>query len=244
MARLFDDALNQYLRVASSPIAGEPFTLACWFYTDDITISQVLVSVGELAATDYHSIDIRGTEVNDPLAAKSYDGTLSSYARSTTSVTANTWHHALAIFTAWNDRTIYLDGGGRGDNAGTRTIGGTGAMAIGVSADSTPFGHTSGRIAEVAVWTAALTGTDALILAANYSPLFVQPHNLVSCYSLIRDEDQDRIGGYDMTAFNAPTIASHPPIIYPAPFSLVPPPIALLAWHRHQSMTGVSTRLA
>jgi hypothetical protein len=53
------------------------------------------------------------------------------------------------------------------------------------------------------------------MLAAGFSPLFVRPQSLVAYWPLIRDNDNDIVGGYDMTAYNTPTVAAHPPVIYP-----------------------------
>ena len=61
------------------------------------------------------------------------------------------------------------------------------------------------------------------MLARGYSPLFVRPQNLVAYWPLIRDEDQDRVGGYDMAAYNTPSVAAHPPIIYSAQLHIPAP---------------------
>jgi hypothetical protein len=74
----------------------------------------------------------------------------------------------------------------------------------------------SGSIAEAAIWNVALTDAKVAILAAGFSPLFVDPQSLVAYWPLVRDTDDDVVGGYDMTAYNTPTVASHPPkIFYP-----------------------------
>lgn len=217
MSRLFDDGANQYLKVDSALVTTEPFTLACWFYSDDDTNDQTLISIADKDATQpYHSLQIRGDDVDDPLRATTFDGT-SAYAVSTSGYTANTWHHACGIWAAANDRRVYIDGAGKGTSAVNKATAGHNSCAIGVSADSTPTRYLSGRIAEAGIWNIALTDDEVAVLAKGYSPLFVRPQNLVAYYRLIQDEDQDCVGGYDMTPFNAPTIKPHPPVLYPAP---------------------------
>ena len=48
MARLLDDAQNQYLEWsgATPPITAPPFTLSCWFYTNTDVVDQVLMWIG------------------------------------------------------------------------------------------------------------------------------------------------------------------------------------------------------
>ena len=90
-----------------------------------------------------------------------------------------------------------------------------------------------GRIAEAAIWNVELTDAEVAILGKGFSPPFIRPESLVFYAPLIRDEDDDRVGGLSLTAYNTPTIASHPPIIYPAPPFLsfptgaAPPPTAM-----------------
>ena len=53
------------------------------------------------------------------------------------------------------------------------------------------------------------------MLAAGYPPTKIRPWALVHYWPLMRT-DQDLVGGYDLTAFNTPTWADHPPVSIPA----------------------------
>ena len=75
MSRLFDDASSQYLRRTSSPVSDEPFTIAAWCNTDDLTNVGEVASVGQASGSNYHSLEIN----TDELWVKSYDGS-SAYA--------------------------------------------------------------------------------------------------------------------------------------------------------------------
>jgi hypothetical protein len=216
MSRLFDDGSNEYLEIDSSPVASEPFTLACWFYSDNIADRQSLICLADKDVADnYHSLRANGTGAGDPISALSYDGD-SERASTSTGYSANTWHHACGVWAADNDRRAYIDGGSKGTNSNNQNVSGIDRISIGRNGDSTPANYMSGRIAEAAIWSAALTDAEVAILAKGYSPLFVRPQSLVAYWPLIRDEDQDRVGGYDLTAYNTPSIAVHLPMIYPA----------------------------
>ena len=243
MSRLFDRTLSQALAVVIGAIA-EPFTLAAWAYTSDTTNYLTVLSVGDADDTDYHVLRLAGGEVGDPVQALSYDGVGSNSANSTAPYPANTWHHVAGVWEASNSRHVYLDGGNEDTSVGNRVIVGADRAAVGVTADSTPFGYMDGRVAEAAIWTVALAKIEIQQLAAGYCPLFVRPQSLLAYWPLIRDEDQDKVGDFDLTAINAPTVATHAPVIYPAPFPLPPIAVPPVGWHRHQSMTGVSARLA
>ncbi len=227
MSRLFDDASNQYLQLDSAPISGYPFTLVAWFYTDDDTASQTILGLADKDVNNHkYRLAVRGDQ-GDKVEAHVHDGGSASNARTSTTFSANTWHHACGVFASSTDRRAYLDNGGENSNGSDKTPLGLDSVAIGRTNDSSPGAYMSGRLAEVCIYNVAL-GSDARgQLAAGFSPLLVQPQNIAAYWPLIRDEDQDIVGGYDLTAFNSPTVADHPPIIYPtSPYIVVPVAVA------------------
>jgi len=214
MARLFDDGSSEYLFIASTPITAYPLTMACWFYSDDATAEQTLIQVTDTAGgSDYWALTLRGDLVGDHIEARVRRGDFRAH--TLTGYSVNTWHHACGVFINNNSRASYIDGGSKGTSAGISNDASIDAIAIGGKRDSSPGDYTSGRICEVALWNVALTDAEVAILAKGYSPLFVHPQNLVAYWPLIRDEDQDRVGGYDMGAFNTPSIAAHTRVFYP-----------------------------
>jgi len=104
------------------------------------------------------------------------------YASTAIERTQNRWHHACGVFAASNSRTIYIDAG----NEGTNTLD-TGEMAsaaldsitIGLEGDSTPTDPWNGSLIWPAVWNAALTPSEILLLSSGVSPHLVRPENLV-----------------------------------------------------------------
>ncbi len=223
MARYFSN--DNPLRNTSFSIAM-PFALVAWSKQASAGSDQVFISVGEAAAAQYYSLGINGTAAGDPVKAKAYDGG-SNFAQTSSGITFNKWFHGCGVFVTATDRRAYIDGGSEGTNTTSRTPNAVGAVAVGASADSTPFGKYTGDVGEAAVYDLSVYpgATDALkadafrdttlqVLAAGYSPLLA-PLGLVGYWDLIRDE-KDRVGGYDLSTNVAVTVSAHPPVIYPS----------------------------
>jgi hypothetical protein len=220
VARDFDDGSSQYLHQASAlGITDFPFTMVCWFKSDDIATGQALMGLGEDAGDDYHMLYIDDDDVQSNLSVVGYTyagGGAGEY--TTTGVAANVWAHAAGVWASSTDRRSFLNGGGKNTSADNQGFATPDVFDIGaIDTSSGPTYNMSGKIAHAAIWNAALTDAEVAILAAGYSPLFVRPQSLVAYWPLLRT-DKDIVGAYDMTAYNAPTwAADHPPIIMPAP---------------------------
>lgn len=214
MARQFDDASTEYLEVDSTPVVAAPFTISCWFNSDDLTTSQALVSVADKDVIgDFWVLAAGGAIGGDPVFFGARDNGALSNAVTGTGYSANTWHHACGVETATNNRAAFIDGGSKGTDATVRSPAGADRIAIARVGDSTPTNYMSGAVAEVGIWSVALSDAEVALLAKGFSPLFIQPENLVFYAPLIRDDDNDWIGGFDLTAFNTPTVAPHPPLV-------------------------------
>ena len=187
MARGFDDASSQGLRVTSAVVSAYPCTMACWFYSDDDAHSGKIMEVSNTStpAVDAWFMTAAGDVAGDPLRGyiRSATGTARSVDTST-GFTANTWHHACFVATNATNRTVYLDGGGAGNDSNSSVFPtGTDVTLIGrretVGAIPTNS-YFSGNLAEGAIWNVALTAAEVAILAKGYSPLLVRPQNLVA----------------------------------------------------------------
>lgn len=232
MARLFNDGVQQYLEVASPVIATYPFTMACWFWSDDATVDQVLVSVADNGGgTNYHILQAAGTLVGDPIRARSRNG--AANADTTAPFVANTWHHACGVFAANNDRRAYLDGANKGTDNTVSNDAGLDVTSIGRVGDSTPDDYVSGGIAEAAIWDVALSDGEVAGLATGVEARLIRPGALVAywpLWGLHSPEIDCATGAYPMTLFNGPTQADHAPVVPFLggmwPVVLVPPPVA------------------
>lgn len=218
MARFFDDASSEYLENDTAVVGDVPLTLAAWIYSDDVASGddQSIIFVGDKDVSGAHfMLRYDATDPGDFILARHRASGPQGNATAGT-VTVNTWHHAAAVFASDTSRTAYFNG----SPGSEETTNVTGAItpdriSIGRAGDSSPGNHFSGRIAETAVWDAALTAPEIASLSKGFSPLFIRPQNLVFYAPLIRDEDLDRVGGLSLTAFNTPTVAEHTRVFYP-----------------------------
>lgn len=212
MSRLFDNGSEQYLQIDSTPITDYPFTLACWMYPDNVTDDNGLVFVGDLSeGNQYIMTRADGGDTNDPVIAMSYNGSDGIGTSERISYIANTWQLVVGVFSNDTSRTVYLD-----NNAGTEDTtdidcpADLNRMAIGAARDNSPGRYMGGRIAEVGIWSVALSPENIALLASKDAPSIVDASNLECYWPLIDDDDDDK-GGYNMTAYNSPTFTDHVP---------------------------------
>lgn len=221
MARDFTGSTSNYLsHAAGGTIADSfPISMACWFNADSFASNGFLVSM-----THYEDGD-KGDYLtlrffNNTVTAGLYQTNLSGVNISATAAaTTGTWHHGTVVFTSSSLAAAYLNGANKGTGTPSRTPAPLTTLSVGALVRS---GNVSApvdtRIAEAAIWTAALTDAEAAILAAGASPLTVRPANLLTYWPLVGrfSPETDRIGGYDLTLTGTVNAADHPRVVYPA----------------------------
>jgi len=214
MARLFDKSIPQYLQIDEAVIsAAYPLTLACWFKTTTDTTAGGLIWIGDKDYEDRWQLLYLQPAQGVKAYSKQGSGGI---ALSTAAYSPGVWQHACGVFAAANLRAAYVNGGNKGTDTASVTPTGFDRVGIGMFRDSSPSSPVDAAIAEIGIWNAALTDAEVASLAAGFSPLLVRPANLVAYWPLIRDEDIDIVGGYKLTAYGAPTVAVHCPIMRPA----------------------------
>lgn len=217
MARLFDDASSQRLEINLAVIAAVPLTLACWFRSNDLTVTQDLIAIADKDVdTHYFRLIADGAAVGDPVSAVARGGGTSAIAVTSAGYTANTWQHACAVFTSATSRAAFLDGANKGTEATNATPAGMDRTSIGRLGRLTATAYMSGEIAEAAVYSVALADAEVLMLSLGVSPLMVRPDALVAYWPLLGrySPETDPVGAFDLTVTGA-TYADHPRIIYP-----------------------------
>jgi hypothetical protein len=246
MARLFVDASNQYL-MGTLTDGFKPLTYAAWFYPTTTTAGFYSI-VSEAYSGNYFDYWVLGYEPDQPspgdrsIRWQGHNAAGSSHERFT-GVNVNAWNHAVGRCDASGNMNCFLNGAKSTGIVGANdpvTLGKTGIVCIPRNT-SYDFYTFEGRIAEVAIWPAALSDLEIAILAAGYSPLFVHRQDLCTIFGgywpLIRGlsgNNPNLITGYPMTDYNSPGNAEHCPIIYPAArnIGLEPPgsPAAAIRW--------------
>lgn len=215
MAYNFTLANTEYLQVTAAPVTAVPLTMACWYNTPSLTDNQTLMMIADTGSTqNWFRLFLGGAQANDPIAATTGDGTLSS--SSINNYTSGAWTHAAAVFAAANSRTVYMAGSAGTTDTGSKTPTSLDTTAIGRRCDSAPAAYMNGEICEAAIWNVALTSAEIAQLAAGFSPLCLihRLANLVLYQPLVNNLNDYGIGAA-MTAFNTPTVSAHPKIFKP-----------------------------
>lgn len=246
MSALFDDASSQYLEGSFSP-ADAPLTMAAWFRPDDLDVTQSILTLSDEAHPTSHFFRLRYDGGSGKIFAESKNGSGSTYrhADSSAGPSLNTWCHAAAVIAADNYRAAFLNGRNKGTDTttssfvGDRTTTSIGRLP-GVGSEMV-----SGRVAEAAVWSVALTDGEIAMLGAGVSPLRVRPAGLVGYWPLYTGAGVDRSGhGNTLTPYNGPTQADHAPVSPPLGRDIgVPFAVSAVATY-FQSVAAASARTA
>ncbi len=204
---------TQYLSTSSSPVNGNPMTIAFWFKSAGVNGCGVFV--GGASATQRNNVFIlpaSGAVVN---AGSVNSAGTSASVNSTTTFTDGVWSHAAAVYTSDSSRTAYCNGGGAATNTTTiTTTPGFNSVLVGARWSGSLGGYFTGDIAEVGIWSVALTAAEIASLAAGFTPSQVRPQSLVFYAPLVGGQIIDVVGGRTITNNNGATIAAHPRI-YP-----------------------------
>jgi len=216
MSRDFERSSSQYLSNANAVVSGTPFTMACWFKSENVTNDQTLLSVGTAGADNArHSLQAVGSVAGDPVRAVSRT-TGSAQADTTTGYTAGIWYHACGVWASETDRRVYIDGGSEGANTTSRVISGLNSTYIGAKQDTAPTVFMDGLIAEAAIWNVGLNTSEIAVLARGVSPLRIRPSALVAYWPVFgvgSPEPDYSNGGFHMTLNAAPPQADHAPVM-------------------------------
>jgi len=231
MARLFNDASNEYL-TGASPLSADPLSMVTWFRTDDSAkaTGQGLVYLGQPTTSNWFRLTLQSNVAGDPIRAQAQTLIGNNSADTTAGVSDSNWHHAAVAFNANGHVTVYLDGGNSASASGsTITPAGVDTITLGAWDNNTGYSNTnqfmSGDIAETAIYNIELTAADIASLASGVSPLLVRPESLVFYSPLIRNEDYDIVGGVSLSIGGTPEISAHPAIQRPGAQILQFPPV-------------------
>ena len=169
---------------ATNDSAFLSFTVACWFQLDaKVTNNDRLMSRwganGNKARYLFRAADTLTINI-----VTNNGGAGASNAGTTTLVADGRWYHGAAVFQSGGASSLSVYLNGVADTAtsifpGTGTIdtgpaGGTYDLRIGADPDSGDYGI-DGRIAEAAVWTAALSDPEILALGKGVLPSQIRP---------------------------------------------------------------------
>jgi hypothetical protein len=201
---------NQSVSATSAPVLDVPLSICCWAYPNNVTTDGYLVNVGATDSNAFIGLSLEGTTANDPVAAVYRNAATTSGVSSKASYVANAWQNVAGAFPAINSRTVYLEGAAGTTNTGNITSLGTmSVLGIAFLNRQTPALWSNARVAEVAMWSVALSADEIASLAKGFKPTRIRPQSLVFYAPLIRNA-QDTKGGLALTNNNSATVADHP----------------------------------
>lgn len=206
MAYQFAGASSQRLN-ASPPATAPPITLACRFNAN-ILAACANVAINS-SSGNFDRIQLTTTAAG-LIEAASISGGVATVAN-VGSYAANTWNHVAGVFQGAN-KQAFLNGVGGAAETSAYSLTGIDQLVIGSRNNGTYGLFFGGLLAEVGVWTAALTTAEIVSLSAGFTPDQIRPQSLVFYAPLIRTL-QDLRGGRVITATNSPTVAVHPRVI-------------------------------
>lgn len=201
---------SSYIEATSTPVTTFPFTMSCWFNPANVTTGGTLMSLGVANGTDRFQMVIRGDLAGDFIAISSLVGATAATATTTIGYTANTWHHAIAVCRSITSRSIFLNGGGKNTNTTSSNPAGINNILLGSRWSTSRGFFFNGRIAEVAIYNAALTDDEVISLSKGFAPYLIRPNNL-KFYNRCIQRSQDLYGGRTLTQVSI-TNFDHPRI--------------------------------
>jgi hypothetical protein len=209
MARLFDGT-SDYLGASSVPDASIPMTFGAWVRLADTSGTQTVFTTSSSSSNSiFERLQTNGTA----LRLRTNNGGSGRNVTSSGTLSATTWHHACAVISAADSRTVYLDGG----NAvtGTDTFApSTDQMGIAASVRATSVTHyLAGRVGFAFFYGAALSASEVAALAQGASPMLVRSGALVGFWPIwgIESPETDYIGTTQLVVSGSPTQADGPP---------------------------------
>ena len=212
---------NNDNRTGSSSLgvtADGPATLACWARRTTGTTDDFLLAVEDSVNSEWYSIGHEGTDDAQCVVRRGNHDFGSSGTVNNTG-----WNHYCGTFTAADDTSAFVNGGGKVTSSVTRTLTVPDSFRIGGRRNGTTS-DLEGDIAEAAIWDVILTDAEIASLGAGVSPMLIRPANLVYYNPLITYVDTGTIDtnlfGVGTDAGNSGHAATtteplHPPIFRP-----------------------------
>jgi len=213
MSRGFLIASSERLSMASPPVTGQPFTLACWGNTTDDTADQVLLYLGDTGSTNQlWAVSLHMSVANNPARFRVENGISTPADVDVNGATVNTWHHLIGLETSATSHNVALDATLGTANTGSLTPTSVDEIDIGARNEAgTADQFFGGDLLWAALWDIALDAQDLTHLSDGREPIFVRRESLVFFARLVFDEDQDQISHTALTVTNTPTVSVDAP---------------------------------
>lgn len=209
---------SQYYRRDQTLVTAVPFTMHCLAWPDVVNTEQHMMSINDNNGIELHNLGFGVPSQNARPGASSYDSGWAA-SRWGINITAGSWYAIGGVWSASNNRLIYLDGVAGTANTTTKNPSGIDNLTIGSQWFSGSVQNEfNGKLAECAIWDAALTAGEMKALGQHVSPRLIRPQNLVFYLPLWRHTDStvmiELVQGGNWGAASGST-SVHPRVFYP-----------------------------
>lgn len=209
MARAFNGS-SDYIEF-DAPATAYPITICAMMRPASITVTGVLMALGNNAGSQRMQLTVAGATASDPFLAGVNGEALGFQDASINGYTQGDWQFVAGVFTNDTTRAARLGTTDAAGPTGSRPLASINKLTIGARYASGVRGaYFVGDVAEVAVYSAALSAQDLDTLFRGFSATRVKPQSLVLYAPLIRDI-QDVRGGRAATV-SGTIVADHPRI--------------------------------
>lgn len=234
MARVFNGS-SQYLETITPVVTSLPVTFSCWIYATAISRFQCAMCISRgTHGTNNDLFRLMAYNTN-VIEAASFLGTTPTVSTTSGTISANTWHHLAATFSAASGQYAWLDTTKSTSGGNSQSPASLDRTSIGRQyVLNTQFFPFQGRVAFSSVWNAVLSDDEIASLGQKLNgvpcgvhPTRIRPESLVACWPLggfDGDHDGDIwADAYNLTAYNSPTWDEGPAVLYSVPPQIIYP---------------------
>ena len=194
-----------------------PFTVVARGLAQQNSASAILLSVDTTTnAFERVQVNFVGALAGDPIYLSAVNAAGAAADAVGSGFATNTWHHIAAVVASSTSRVLWVDGVARVTNTTSIAVNGLNQVAIGARKNTSYGTFWTGGIAEVAIWSAALTDAEIASLASGAAPFMIRPASLVFYAPLTGRETSTEwnLYGSAVSLTNAPTASILHPRIY------------------------------
>ena len=199
---------SSLLSWAGELVGAYPCSIFCWIKPASASVNQMVLGSGDFGGTREIAIYAEGAGTGKVKVFSNAGGSTSG--ESTTGVQTS-WQPALAVFASATNRKIYYAAGAvvTDSNSSDPFDVAHDRFCIGERPISATLRYT-GDVAEVAMWSSALSQTDFNSLAGGALPETVQSGTLVEAWKLESATDLTGVNGRTLTATSVTNGVTHP----------------------------------
>jgi hypothetical protein len=201
---------NYISAVAGTLPTAAPLTIHCRYNPSSRTAIANGVDLYEDAGSRFQ---LRFNQTTAAIVATAEEAGTAN-AVGATALSVGTWYSCVALFVSATDRQVYRDGVQDGTNATSKTPSiTTPLLRVGLNSNASPGNPALGSLAEIAVWSVALT-VDEIAALVHVSPLVIRPQSLVSYIPLLESGTIDLVAPAATVTGTLTKDNDHPRVIY------------------------------